>query len=83
LESCPWNCEWQKTVLCYECHDELVHNPVLLPDDIAMLARLVHLRGLAEDTKTADRSRIAGRVQLFHEVIARGFQSLLDEVNSP
>lgn len=79
FEVCPWDCERQQTVLCYECHEELVHNPVLLPDDIAMLAHLVQLRGLAEDAKTDDRSCIAGRVQLFHEVIARGLQSLLAE----
>src|SRR5580765_5408156 len=30
---CPWGIEGLSDVFCYECHEELLHNPVLLPDD--------------------------------------------------
>ena len=79
FDSCPWGYEGRSTVFCYECHEELLHNPVLLPEDISRLADLVRLRGLSEDSKPADRSKIARRVALLHEVIARGLTALLDE----
>ncbi len=70
-------------MFCYECHEELIHNPVLLPEDIARFAALVRQRGLSEEMKTESRELIAGRVALFHEVIARGLASLLQEGASP
>ena len=76
---CPWEFEGQSAVFCYECHEELLHNPVVLPDDLAKLRELVSLRGLAEGQKTADRSRLAGRIKLFREVIARGIEEVLNE----
>jgi hypothetical protein len=45
-------------------------------------AKLVRLRGLSEDLKTDDRSKIAGRVRLLNEVIRRGLVALLEE-NAP
>lgn len=66
-------------MFCYECHEELVHNPVLLPEDVARFAELVKQRGLSELVKTESRKPIAGRVALFHEVIARGLASLHNE----
>jgi hypothetical protein len=66
-------------VLCYECHEELVHNPVLLPEDIKGFADLVRIRGLSEMVKTEDRSKIADRIALFHDVIARGLKILREE----
>jgi len=74
--SCPWSHEGESVVFCYECHEELVHNPVLLPEDIARFAELVKQRGLSEEMKTESREPIAGRVALFHEVIARGLATL-------
>jgi hypothetical protein len=79
FESCPWGHEGTTAVFCYECHEELLHNPVLLPEDIANLAYLVKERGLNEEQKEADRSKLAGRVQLLHEALARGLQSLMQE----
>lgn len=64
-------------VFCYECHEELVHNPVLLPEDIGAFARLVAKHGLAEVEKSDSRELICGRVILFHEVIAAGLKALL------
>jgi hypothetical protein len=74
--SCPWGVEGESAVFCYECHEELLHNPVLLPDDIKALARIVRSRGLSEDEKTEDRSLHAARVKLFREIIAAGISAL-------
>jgi hypothetical protein len=79
FERCPWGHEGKREVFCYECHEELLHNPVLLPEDVKRLAELVRERGLSEEMKSEHRSQIAGRILLFHEVIARGLRSLLDE----
>lgn len=79
FSSCPWGHEGESVVFCYECHEELIHNPVLLPEDIARFAELVKQRGLSEEVKTESREQISGRVALFHEVIARGLASLLQE----
>ena len=81
--SCPWGHEGESEVFCYECHEELLHNPVLLPEDIARFAELVQLRGLSEEQKTEDRSKSARRVVLFHEVIARGLEVLYEEETHP
>jgi hypothetical protein len=79
FSSCPWEHEGESGTFCYECHEELLHNPVLLPDDISKFAELVKRRGLREEEKNEGRSRIAGRVVLFHEVIARGIAAALEE----
>jgi hypothetical protein len=79
FSSCPWGHEGESVVFCYECHEELVHNPVLLPEDISKFAELVKLRGLSEEMKTENREPIAGRIALFHEIIALGLDSLLNE----
>src|SRR6266481_4037997 len=59
--SCPWGHEGESAVFCYECHEELLHNPVLLPEDIARFSDLVLARGLSEASKPEDQSKIAGR----------------------
>lgn len=76
FDPCPWGHEGQFDVFCYECHEELLHNPVLLPEDIAAFARLVKERGLMEDMKSDDRTKAASRIQLFHQVIAEGLKVL-------
>lgn len=75
----PWDHERESVVFCYECHEELVHNPVLLPEDVARFAELVKRRGLSEEMKTESREPIARRVALFHEVIARGLASMIND----
>ena len=79
FSACPWPVEGQSEVFCYECHEELLHNPVLLPADVESFATLVRLRGLSEERKSKDRSALAGRVKLLHEVIERGLKSLREE----
>lgn len=79
FNTCPWGHEGEKGVFCYECHEELIHNPVFLPDDIVRFAELVAQRGLLESTKPESRDKLAGRIRLLHEVIARGIDTLAKE----
>jgi hypothetical protein len=76
FEECPWSVEGQTTVFCYDCHEELLHNPVFLPVDIARLAGLVRERLLDEDRKTESKDKIAGRIELLHEIIQLGLKGL-------
>lgn len=73
----PWGAEGQKGVFCYECHEELLHNPVLLPEDIRRFAELVAIQRLDEDRKPEGREKIAGRIKLFHQILAAGLRALL------
>jgi len=77
FEQCPWGIEGNTDVYCYECHEELIHNPVFLPQDITRFAELVKQRGLNEEQKPDTRNKLAGRVMLLHEVISAGIQALL------
>ncbi|OGX16194.1 MAG: hypothetical protein A2166_06715 [Omnitrophica WOR_2 bacterium RBG_13_41_10] len=79
FKKCPWNQEKQSTVFCYECHEELIHNPVFLPEDIKLFAELVESRNLNEHGKRKGKEKIAGRIQLLHEIIATGLKSLKKE----
>ncbi len=79
FDVCPWNAEGQTAVYCYECHEELLHNPVITPADVEAFARLVSKRGLSEDQKPESREKLAGRIQLLHEIIHAGLTVLLKE----
>jgi hypothetical protein len=79
FETCPWGAEGKKGTFCYECHEELLHNPVLLPDDVERFRELVQLAGLSEDRKSTSKTLMAGRIQLFQSIIARGIEELLTE----
>ena len=76
FENCPWGHEGETAIFCYDCHEELLHNPVLLPKDVKRFADIVRSRGLSEDSKTDSREKIAGRIKLFHEVIERGLEEM-------
>lgn len=79
LKTCPLGWVERTTGrFCYECHELLLHNPVLLEEDIKNLAELVRLRGLSEVEKPDNHQLIAGRIELFHEVIRTGLAQLLD-----
>ena len=39
--TCPWGVERQTSLLCYECHEELLHNPVFMTDDLQLFGELV------------------------------------------
>lgn len=73
----PWPTDRKSDDFCYECHEELLHNPVLLPDDIRGFAELVRLRGLKEVKKPKKRDKIARRIMLLHQVIEAGIKALL------
>ncbi len=79
---CPWDSEKDTAVFCYECHEEILHNPVLLPQDIEDMRTLVEMRGLNESIKPESREKIAGRIKLFHEIIVAGIRELLQKRNS-
>jgi hypothetical protein len=52
FEVCPWGCEGDRAVYCYECHEELLHNPVLLAETSE------HFRSLSKSAVcTKSRSR--------------------------
>ncbi len=67
---------YKSDTYCYECHEELLHNPVFIPEDILRFSELVRKRGLGEDKKTASREKLAGRIRLLHDVIEAGLRTL-------
>ena|SRR5215475_9382766 len=77
FQKSPWSLSAETGVFCYECHEELIHNPVFLPEDIDRFAELVALKGLRDSTKTTDRSRLGGRIELLHKAISLGIAMLL------
>ncbi len=76
FDTCPWDLEKKTVVLCYDCHEELIHNLVFLPQDISSFADLVNRRNLNEKSKSDDRSKLAGRIALLHEVLQAGLNAL-------
>jgi len=74
----PWNLEDKSDEYCYDCHEELLHNPVFLPIDVSKFAKLVKLRKLSETGKTASKKKLAGRIKLLHEVLELGIEKLLE-----
>ena len=74
----PWPEASKTGLFCYECHEELLHDPVLLSEDVAAFAKLVQSRQLGEDEKPEDRRKIAGRIELLHEVITVGLRQLAE-----
>mgnify|MGYP001585946230 CR=1 FL=1 len=82
FRECPWSFEGKTVIFCYECHEELLHNPVFLPNDIRLLSEIIKARGLNESEKGADRTQIAGRIKLLHETIEKGLRVLEDEINN-
>jgi hypothetical protein len=73
----PWpDAEGKFGVLCFECHEELLHNPVFLPVDINRFAKLVKQMKLNESKKPQNKDKIAERIVLLHEVIEKGLEAL-------
>jgi hypothetical protein len=77
FKTCPRGIEGKSGVYCYECHEELIHNPVFTEEDMRRFSRLVAGRGLNEDEKPAHREKLAGRIRLLHEVIEEGLRGLV------
>ena len=57
FSACPWGHEGEYAVYCYECHEELLHNPVLLPEDVHAFSELVKSRGLNEGQKPVHKDK--------------------------
>ncbi|OGV57622.1 MAG: hypothetical protein A2283_04300 [Lentisphaerae bacterium RIFOXYA12_FULL_48_11] len=68
-------------IFCYECHEELIHNPVFLPKDIEALNTLVRAKKLNEDHKTESREKIAGRIKLLHKIITAGLKQISEQAS--
>jgi hypothetical protein len=77
--ACPWDHEGKWDLFCFDCHELLLHNPVLLPEDIQRFSQLVDQRGLSEHLKPEGTTMIAERIKLVHEVISRGLVMLLND----
>lgn len=73
----PFPLEKDCGTFCYECHEEVLHNIVLLPEDIATLSKMLTERGLSERTKPSHRQKVAGRIRLLHEVVRVGLDTLI------
>ena len=75
--------DWPKydapVILCYECHEELIHNPILLKEDLEKFKELVDRDGSSEKEKECSRGKIARRIILFHKVIETGLKQLLEK----
>ena len=69
--------ERQSGTFCYECHEELLHNPILLPADIKKLSTLVHKRKSNEIKKGDSRNKIAERIKLFQEILSLGLDEMM------
>jgi hypothetical protein len=80
FRECPWGFERKTDIFCYECHEELFHNPVFLPNDIRLFSKIIKARSLNEPEKSADRTKIAERIKLLHEAIEKGLRILEDEI---
>ena len=82
FKTCPSGAEKETVVFCYECHEVLVHNPVFLPEDIQVFSALVENRKLSEKKKPKGQQKLAGRIELLHEVIEAGLASLTEKTKS-
>ncbi len=83
FKACPWGLERKTALFCYECHELLLHNPVLLPADIERFAEIVRRNELDEIRKTTDKDKIAGRIQLLHDVIEKGLDYFFGAGTAP
>ena len=81
FDHCPWGHEGETATFCYDCHEELLHNPILLPEDIKRFAKIVQIKGASETTKANSLEKIGERIRLFHEVIKRGLLEIENENN--
>lgn len=63
-------------IFCYECHEELLHNPVFVPEDIERFAQLVKREGCNEGSKTESRKELGERIKLLQRVIHEGLKAL-------
>jgi hypothetical protein len=79
FNTCPWEHEGETAIFCYDCHEELLHNPILLSEDIKRLSKIIEARGIGEVTKSESLESIGERIKLFHEIIEKGLKEIENE----
>mgnify|MGYP001619825991 CR=1 FL=1 len=67
----------EKIKLCYDCHEELLHNPVLSPDNMKGFKELVRKKHWDERNKKDGKEKIRGRIKLLQEIIDKGINIML------
>ena len=75
----PWGMEGKTGIFCYDCGEVLLHNPVLLPEDISKLSELYRLKNVNEDDKADNMLKYRERITLFHEIMQKGLDMVLTE----
>jgi hypothetical protein len=75
----PWKIKGKTGKFCYDCHEELLHNPVLLPEDLQRFVKLVNHNQLNEIEKTDSKEKLRLRIMLLHEALALGINKLLED----
>jgi len=73
---CPWKLEQVTEVFCYDCHEELLHNPVFLPENIRVLASIAKQCGATESQKTKSKEKLGKRIQILQEAISIGLNMM-------
>ena len=76
FERKDWEAEQDKIVLCYDCHEVLLHNPIFLKKDLDRFRMLIKDHGFNETKKTESTRQLAGRIVLLHEIIEKGLEVL-------
>lgn len=76
FKRCPWDIEGETAEFCFECHEVLLHNPVLLQKDIKMFAEIVKKKRMNEGKKTNSRKKLRKRIVLLHRIILEGLKVL-------
>ena len=75
----PWGMEGKTGIFCYDCGEVLLHNPVLLPEDISKLSELYRLKNVNEGDKADNMLKYRERIKLFHEIMQKGLDMVLTE----
>ena len=65
---------------CYDCHEELLHNPIILKSEMDKLAEIFKIIGANEDVKTERKDKLKQRIITLKEVIRKGIDICLSEL---
>lgn len=57
----------------------MLHNPVILPEDIDRLATIIRAKGLNEDTKSDSKDKLAARIMLLQDIIHKGIDAVSNQ----
>jgi len=65
---------------CYDCHEELLHNPIILKTEMDKLSEIFKIIGANEDVKTESKDKLKQRIVTLKEVIRKGIDIYLSEL---